>query len=289
MPLCLVLAVITLLFFLPGPERNSPDLSQPSAGALIMQETDPFLLSEYWIRDFRLKQRGVDAESTISASLLVQRKRVTRFFIYHNMRELYLQNFLVDAVHARTGTALFFAPLLELVPVLTALEAEGGQESLSGNSAETPLLAAADGSENGSSSASPSDLLSRIVARPAILRVTKGACSLALSGARFRVEFKEHYAVLEGNVTAVLSSGQQYKTQRLIMDAPKDGLFFEESKGLFRKYMMESGCRLKRTKELLSLQVTDALEEQEQKMLDQLGPKLPLHIRLLLGSSEIAR
>lgn len=281
--LLLVLFSLAVVMWSAPPHSEAPlrDEAGNAFGSLLTQETDPLLFNEYWIRDFRLRQRGDEAESMISATLLVQRKRVTRFFIYHNMRELYLQNFSVSAVHASRGGRAFLAPLQELAPALMALESGKSQETLSRDMpGDEVRLSNAD---NSFETYSPTDMMSRIVAVPASFRIVKGDCSMLLSARRFRLELNGRYAALEGNVAVTLSSGEQYDVPRLIIVFSKDGLFFEEKRGFFRNYVVGSGCRLKRTSDFRELQVADALEEQEQKLLEQIGPKLPLHIRLLLG------
>lgn len=283
-------AVIFYYFLSPTASVPDPTNADTPSASLITQESDPLLLSEYWIKDFQLKQKDSGLESTITARLFVQRKRVTRFFIYQNMRELFLQDFVMHARHGKESRVPFLNPFYEIAAALTALESEKAPSSMLDSEhfgerqqSNSPTQASLYSPEEPSPDP-VSNMLSRVVAVPANIRIEKGPCSLQLRAARFRAEFKNRYAALEGDVVVSLSSGERYKVPRLLLISPQNSLFFEEHTDMYRQYLFADGCVLKKTGQVVHMLATDALEEQEQIMIDRLGPKLPLHIRLFLGA-----
>ena len=273
------LLLITIAFFLYSSSHNEipqRNISQPDITLLSNpgENFDNFTVEKISIA----KREGNRLFFSFSAYKVIHRKRISKFFVYQNLKEILLSGVQIDFYPYNMASLKNKNILIPLDDIISSCASLGRpstpiEEYLAGK-ADIDL-----------------DLLSRVVFENLSLNIFLSSdkqFSISAKLARVNVDFEN--IVLEGPIKIVDSKGKELHASEAVWSRKFNGIYLPEGYILNNKqhkrkafYAIDTKGNFSKILKTPDIEYVDFIEEREKVLYAHLSKNMPPYLRLMFG------
>lgn len=215
----------------------------------------------------------------LSADKVIHRKRISRIFVYQNLKEIYMPGVRIDFYpYDKTSVSRYeniAIPVADIVDSFTSLgkPPTSREDYLAGNS-DINL-----------------DLLTRILLEDLSFNIhlpSKKTLFITAKVARISPDFEN--IVLGGSISIVSSDGKDLHTLEAVWSKKYNGFYFPKGYTLQNKehkkrtfFTLNAKGKFSEVSPIPEIEYTDLIEEKEKVLYAYLSKKMPVHLRFMFG------
>jgi len=273
-----LLVFIIIIFFSLNPEKPANNNSKADLALNLKPEGnyDQFYVDNLTI----VKREGSNVFYSLTADKVFKRKRITKFFVYQNLKEICISGSRIDIYpynkKSLTKSSNVLIPVDEIGRSITSMGKPSTpvEDYLAGN-ADIDL-----------------DLLSRLLFEKLILTVhISPQKKISISAARAKVNSDLQNIVFEGGIKVVGSDGTVINTDEAVWSRQYEGMYIPgsyNSGGIMHSrgksfFSINSEGELVEVPSVPVIAYRDPLEEREKDFYATISKKMPGYARFMFG------
>jgi hypothetical protein len=273
--------LLSILFPYLYDEKNSGnDKLKPD---IVLKDSFAEQYDNFWVDKISIVKRIGDKRLfSISADKVIHRKRISKLFVYQNLKEIYMTGVKIDVYSYNKLSADRNVSL----PV-----GDIGRSFTSLGKPPTPVEEYLEGNSDINL-----DMLSRLVLDNLIINIYLSPFrKISLNAKSASINPDLTNLILKENVLIYSSDGREFRTSQAIWNKKYNGVYFPEgyfskdkkTEGKYFYNIAENGDFLK-APYVPDIEYIDFFEENEKALYTQLSKKMPVFLRFMTGMQEMA-